>query len=248
MTSVVVQRSHGGSWDRRWSLRDGDVLTFGGDPGTVDLAFPDANLPARLGRVLVGEACWWVENDSAATRIVVENDGGHDFVKVAPGSRLPVPFTSSRVLLLAERGMHSFAALTDGYAGAGLGAAPDVEDNSRLLNEGAKYFRVLVALCEPALTTGSTAVIPSSTEIAHRLRRVWPCQNLTATAVQFHLNYLLTSKLRAHVASYAAIAGAGESDQPYLNRGLLVDLALRFDLVSRRHLALIEPTVRLPRR
>ena len=69
---------------------------------------------------------------------------------------------------------------------------PDGETATALfsLDETAKYFLVLTALCEPRLRDGSSAALPTDPQILDRLRRLPSCRHLTRSAVNFHLDYL----------------------------------------------------------
>lgn len=232
------------SGPRHWRLRPGEMLAFGGDSGLVDVAFVDLQLPGRIGWVICAPDHWSIENAGTDMPIVAENgDGGHDFVKVMPGWTLPVPFSVARVLVLAPDGVHSFLATTDSYrAGAAvlLDDGPPVVPRPALLDEAAKYFLVLVALCEPALRYGSTALIPTTAQMVRRLRGLRSCREMTEAAVQFHLNYLLTAKLWTHVRTYTSIHGSSPTRASHYRRAALVDLSLRFNLVRHAHLALLE--------
>ncbi|MEV5894276.1 hypothetical protein [Nonomuraea fuscirosea] len=96
------------------------------------------------------------------------------------------------------------------------------------LDQNAKYFRILVALCEPRLRDPSTSRIPTVPEIMERL----PDLGLSRTAIGFHIGYLAEKKL--HVKSPQS--GEGKADW---QRHALVSLPLRFDLVTSDHLALL---------
>ena len=56
------------------------------------------------------------------------------------------------------------------------------------LDETAKYFLVLTALCEPRLRDGSSAALPTDPEIMDRLRPLPAGQDLTRSAVNFHID------------------------------------------------------------
>jgi hypothetical protein len=112
---------------------------------------------------------------------------------------------------------------------------PDPETTTALfsLDETAKYFLVLTALCEPRLRDGSSAALPTDPQILDRLRRLPSCRRLTRSAVNFHLDYLARTKLRLREPAAA--------ERPRLEgrRAALVSFALRFDLVRDEHLALL---------
>ena len=98
------------------------------------------------------------------------------------------------------------------------------------LDESAKYFLILVALCEPRLRDSSSVAIPLVPEIVDRLQGA-----LTRSAVNFHIDYLAEHKLR--------IRQRDSTERPRLDhkRESLVACSLRFNLVSERHLALLPP-------
>jgi hypothetical protein len=218
----------------------GERMSFGGGPG-ADLTFPGAGIPDVVGHLTALPVCWMVEN-AGSTPIVVENQhgNGHDFVKVTERRSAPVPFEVARVLILGPVGVVSFDVRTVLYSGGPDPARPAVVPPA-LLDETRKYFRVLVALCEPALRYRATFLIPTTTQIVDRLRRLPSCREITTAAVEFHLNYLQTHKLAAHVQAYSKIHGSGALPGAH-RRAELVDFALRFDLVAPRHLALLDRT------
>lgn len=126
-----------------------------------------------------------MSNLSPSTTYIVENpEGAGEFVKVAPRRLdMPVPFEFARVVLPAEKGWASFMVFAPehAYADAELLERPSGEQTVAPfpLDETAKYFLVLVALCEPRLRDSSTVVIPSAPEIVARLRGLEPCKGLT---------------------------------------------------------------------
>ncbi|MGH8882823.1 MAG: hypothetical protein ACRD0P_36700, partial [Stackebrandtia sp.] len=108
------------------------------------------------------------------------------------------------------------------------------------LDETAKYFLVLVALCEPQLTDPWSMALPSAPEIVRRLRPLTSCRVITRAAVNFHVDYLARHKLR--VRQRRAGAPVAKADW---QRAALVSLALRFGLVHSGHLALLPDPHRL---
>lgn len=96
------------------------------------------------------------------------------------------------------------------------------------LDETAKYFLVLVALCEPRLRDSSTVALPTVGEIVARLRPLDSCLTLTRAAVNYHIDYLASTKLRVK---------EGHAERLEWKREALVSLALRFNLVREEHLA-----------
>ncbi len=232
-------------------------MEFGrGEPGRpLAVPIPDPGVSRRAGEITAAEDYWRLSNFSATATYVVENlEGAGEHVKVAPG-RLgaPVPFEFSRVLLPALGEPASFkvfapqhAYLAGGSAGAAGpvdGGAPGVGPGEPTvspfaLDPGAKYFLVLLALCEPRLRSPSAAAVPGVTEVLARLRCLPSCRDLTRSAVNYHIDYLVGSKLRLRdPAEPADPEGAGAGGK----REELVALALRFDLVREEHLVLLPP-------
>jgi len=246
MGQVVVTELPTGTHDGRTRrLRPGEVLTFGGDPERVDLPFPAARLPGVLGRLTVTDDQWLITNHSDDTPLVVENArDGQGFTTILPGAAgVPIPFADARVVALSRVGLVGFAVHTDLYAGEPAAVErPDQHADTTLLDQDKKYFLVLVALCEPGLRSGATTFIPTSRQIAATLRRLEPCRDMTTAAVQYHLHYLLTCKLHDHVLHHYRVRGVrAVGRHGRYRRAVLVELALRFNLVSRRHLTLLEP-------
>ncbi|MEV6977047.1 serine/threonine protein kinase [Kitasatospora sp. NPDC093806] len=237
-------------------LGPGDTVEFGrGEPGRP-LAVPiaDPGVSRRAGEIAAAEDYWRLSNFSTTATYVVENlEGAGEHVKVAPG-RLgaPVPFEFSRVLLPALGEPVAFkvfapqhAYLTgesDGIGGETSRPQPGGERTVSpfALDPTAKYFLVLLALCEPRLRSPSAAAVPGATEVVSRLRALPSCRDLTRSAVNYHIDYLVGSKLRLREGPEAD-AAPGEGGVAGGKREELVALALRFDLVREEHLALLPP-------
>lgn len=244
MRTVLVQlpgRSDQGAANLL-ELAPGQEATFGrgADERPVDIALPDPGVSRLAGRIRVAGDCWLVSNLSPSTTYIVENpEGAGEFVKVAPRRLdMPVPFEFARVVLPAEKGWATFMVFAPehAYADAELLERPGGEQTVAAfpLDETAKYFLVLVALCEPRLRDSSTVVIPSAPEIVTRLCGLESCQGLTRAAVNFHIDYLARVKLR--VKEPAEAEDAAKADW---QRAALVSLALRFNLVREEHLRLL---------
>jgi hypothetical protein len=92
-----------------------------------------------------------------------------------------------------------------------------------------------VALCEPRLRDSSTVALPSAGEIVDRLCAHEACCELTRAAVNYHIDYLATTKLRVKEPR----PGAGERLE--WKREALVSIALRFGLVRDEHRLLLPP-------
>ncbi|MEU7318058.1 serine/threonine protein kinase [Streptomyces sp. NPDC007083] len=248
METVIVQlpdRRVGaaGSADRPCLLRlgPGETADFGrGGPGIpVQVALPDPGVSRLAGRITAAEDYWRLSNYSGHVTYVVENmEGAGEHVKVAPG-RLgaPVPFEFSRVVLPSRDGEVRFKvfapehAYQDGDSGTGAG---EPTQSPFALDRTAKYFLVLLALCEPRLRDPSSGALPGVSEILERLRPLESCRELTRSAVNYHIEYLATVKLRLRGEEEG---GTGNHHK----RAELVALALRFDLVREEHLSLLRP-------
>jgi hypothetical protein len=102
------------------------------------------------------------------------------------------------------------------------------------LDPTSKYFLVLLALCEPRLR-GTSSAVPGVGEVLERLRPLESCRDLTRSAVNYHIDYLATVKLRLRDDSEDPAGRTGGKRQE------LVTFALRFDLVGEEHLALLPP-------
>ncbi|MBF8186060.1 FHA domain-containing protein [Nonomuraea sp. K274] len=224
--------------DRPYSLElaPGEQALFGrGAPGSpADILLDDPAVSRRAGEIVAVGDYWLLSNLSAAKTYVVENpEGGGEFVKVPPGRMgAPIPFEFSRVCLPAVDGTVSFLVFAPQHVHvppgrADGGAATQV---AYPLDQNAKYFRILVALCEPRLRDPSTSRIPTVPEIIERLSGL----GLSRTAIGFHISYLAEKKL--HVKSPQDNEGKAD-----WQRHALVSLALKFDLVTSEHLALLPP-------
>jgi hypothetical protein len=234
-------------------LGPGELLRFGrgGPDVVVDLALPDRAISRIAGEITATGDHWSLTNYSSHHTYVVENpEGGGEFIKIPPG-RLgaPVPFEISRVVLPARDGTGT--ALFQVFAPTHTHLAPDAVRpvggeptvTAFPLDRTAKYFLVLVALCEPRLRDESPVAIPTDAEVAARLRALPGCDALTADAVAFHVDYLSRRKLRLRAPDPGTpdpgTPGAARAAGP--RREHVVQVALRFDLVEERHLGLLPP-------
>jgi hypothetical protein len=87
------------------------------------------------------------------------------------------------------------------------------------LDETAKFFLILVALCEPRLRDCASVALPTAGEIVERLRGRL---DLTRAAVNHHIDYLAIEKLRVKPPE------PGRLDS---KREALVAIALRYGIV-----------------
>jgi hypothetical protein len=222
-------------------LGPGGVVRFGrGAPElAVDIVLADRAVPRLAGEIAAAGDHWTLTNLSRDITYVIDNpEGAGEHVKVPPGRyAAPVPFEISRVVIPA-RGefvtfhvfapMHAFVDRSAVHQGDGP-AGGDRTLSAFALDESAKYFLVLVALCEPRLRDQSLVAIPTIERVVARLRPLPSCRDLTVAAVTFHIDYLARTKLRV------------KQDPARLDtkRAALVSLALRFDLVREEHLRLL---------
>jgi hypothetical protein len=229
-------------------LCPGQEATFGrgSDSEPVDITLPDAAVSRLAGRIRAVEDHWVISNLSPTTTYVVENpEGAGEFVRVPPMRLdMPVPFEFARVVVPARCGQSRFHVIAPAHL-YGEPARPgqrtgDVTTQAFPLDVTAKYFLVLVAMCEPALRDISAVAIPTAAEIVQRLAPLGSCRQLTVAAVYFHINYLATHKLRLRPPP-----GEGQAARADWQRAALVSLALRFNLVREEHLALL-PSRRSP--
>jgi hypothetical protein len=236
MRTVLIQASVDTSPSvRRLELRPGQQATFGRGctDETVDLVLDDPAVSRIAGRIRAVEDYWTISNLSPGTTFVVENpEGGGEHVKVPPRRiGAPVPFEFARVVLSGERGPVSFLvfapehAFTEVETGAVLSGIETVA--AYPMDETAKYFLLLVALCEPRLREPASPVIPTVPQLLERL----PAGTFTRFSIGFHIDYLAREKLR--------VREPGTGGRADWQRSALVALALRFDLVRAEHLALL---------
>ncbi|UYM07632.1 FHA domain-containing protein [Solicola gregarius] len=245
MSSVTVEdvtltRSPGcDETTRRRGVRDlepGQSLTFGrGSPDTsVDLTLQSAEVSRRAGTIRAVADYWLLTNASAVTYVVENLEGAGEHVKIPPGrADAPVPFELSRLLIPVDAGtydLHVYAP-QHAYLAGDPTVAGDTTVRPFVLDETSKYFRVLVALCEPRLRDPSSVAIPSSDDVARRLAPTG--ERMSRSAVDYHINYLAETKLR--------IRSATDGDRAESKRASLVALALRFNLVTEEHLGVLGP-------
>ncbi|MGH8906425.1 MAG: serine/threonine protein kinase [Egibacteraceae bacterium] len=224
-------------------LRPGGTVTFGrGAPGCpVGITLPHEGVSRLAGEITAAEDYWLLSNFSGTQTYVVENpEGAGEYVKVSP-RRLgaPVPFEFARVVLPVADGFVDFKVFAPGHAFA-EGVAVERLSGERTtsafcLDETAKYFLILVAMCEPRLRDASTVALPTVPEIIDRLSPLESCQALTRAAVNYHIDYLARVKLRVKDPA----AGEAEPARLEWKREALVSLAVRFNLVREEHLALL---------
>jgi hypothetical protein len=242
MESVIVQYPVPGRSDQEIvRLGPGEELTFGrGAPDLpVRLQVRQRGVPRLAGRITATEDHWRLSNLSLDRTYLVENpEGAGEHVKVAP-RRLgaPIPFELARLVLPADPGAVELVVFASQHRFADTSTLQALTGETTTapfaLDETAKYFLVLVALCEPRLRDGSSAALPTDPEILDRLRPAPGCRQLTRSAVNFHIHSLPGYKVRVRDAP------SRPRRWPERRRAALASFALRFDLVRDDHLALL---------
>lgn len=226
-----------------WSLGPGDGVTVGrgSREHRVDVVLRHPGVPRVAARIEASADFWLVTNHAREVTFVAENpEGGGEFVRVTPGrSRAPIPFEFTRLSIPVEGGtvdLLVFAPEHDHGAAVVPGDGSDATIRGFSLDESAKYFRVLVALCEPRLRDPASTVLPSVQAIADRLSGDGAEDAMSRSAVGFHLEYLARYKL--HV--YEREDAEGPDARLDQRRHALAATALRFGLVTPEHLRLLE--------
>ncbi|GGT53791.1 hypothetical protein [Streptomyces purpureus] len=231
-------------------LASGQSAAFGrGAPGTpVDIELPFSGVSRLAGTITAVRDFWTVSNLARYSAFVIENlEGAGEHLTVAPG-RLdaPIAFEMSRLIIPAQgepcelkiyAPEHRFAP-----ADTPAGTLGEPTDALYSLDPAAKYFRVLVALCEHRLRDPASVQIPTTTQVITRLCALPEYRGLTASAVNFHIDYLMSTKLRIRDSTRQPPDG-----RLHRRKDALVSFALRFGLVREEHLALLpenRPSVR----
>ena len=245
METVLVQvpAPNGGPPSQVVHVRPGETLRFGrgADDCEVDIPLDHDGVSRLAGEISAVEDYWLITNLSRDKTYVVDNpEGGGEYVTVAPRRvAAPVPFEFARVSLPMTEGpveflvfapQHEFADAQDGEAHRGERTAAAFP-----LDETAKYFSILVALCEGRLRDSTSVALPTAAEIVERLRADDRFADLTRAAVNHHIDYLAIEKLRVKEPR------PGADERLESKREALVSIALRFGLVRDEHRRLLPP-------
>lgn len=246
MTSIIVEdvavrraAPPGPSRVGLYDLEPGGQLSFGrGAPGAeVDVVTPATGVSRLAGQIHAERDYWLLTNTSSSSTYVIENlEGAGEHVKVGPGRiEAPIPFELARLVLptQSEAYVLNVYAPQHAYLDHRLPVGGAATERPFSLDEAAKYFLVLVGLCEPRLRDPGTVEIPRSDQVAERLSG--SSMRMSRSAVDYHIDYLAETKLRIKPPS------DGSGTRLEYKRESLVALALRFDLVREEHLALLPP-------
>jgi serine/threonine-protein kinase len=235
MVLVQVPSPDGAPPSQVVHMQPGQTLSFGrGGPDLpVDIELGDRGVSRRAGELTAAEDYWLITNLSGEATYVVDNpEGGGEYITVAPGRlAAPVPFEFARVSLPTRERPVEFLVFAPQHAysapGAPRGGDRTVAPFS--LDRTAKYFLILVALCEPRLLHSASVALPTADEIVERLRGRL---ELTRAAVNHHIDYLAIEKLRVKAPD------TGRLDS---KREALVAIALRYGIVRDEHRRLLPP-------
>ncbi|WP_405824692.1 serine/threonine protein kinase [Streptomyces sp. NBC_01390] len=251
METIIVQLPGTAQWgvDETDSpelihLGPGEIADFGRGGTGVRIVLTDPGISRRAGQLEAAEDYWRLSNFSRSVSYVVENlEGAGEYLTVAPG-RLgaPVPFEFSRVVLPALSGDATFKVFAPQHAYLSEQSVPGRGEQTVhpfALDPTSKYFRVLVALCEPRLRDPSDTALPGVGQIVERLRPLESCRDLTRSAVNYHIDYLAFTKLRLDPGEESTTATDG--GRTGAKRTRLASVALRFGLVREEHLSLLPP-------
>jgi hypothetical protein len=250
MYSIIVVPGSCAGPDGQIRLQPGESLGFGRTaqatpPDRRYLTISHHGVSRSAGTVTATEAFWTLSNTSRRQTYVVENpEGAGEHIKIAPGRvNAPVPFEFSRVVLPAGDellGFDVWAPRHDYLDADSTDRDGQVTAPAFPLDRSKRYFLVLAALCEARLRGAPHAPLPTTEQVIERLCPVWPTAN--RASVQWNIDYLAV-KLRLKPGPEAADCG------PRLNgkKETLVSLALRFDLVREKELAVLDPLGGRPR-
>ncbi len=247
METVLVQvpAPDGGPPSQVVHVSPGETLRFGrgAEDCEVDIALDHDGVSRLAGEISAVEDYWLITNFSRDKTYVVDNpEGGGEYVSVSPRRvAAPVPFEFARVSLPMTEGPVEFLVFAPQHAFADpRDAEPDDGERTAAafpLDETAKYFLILVALCEPRLRDSTSVALPTAGEIVARLRADERFADLTRAAVNHHIDYLAIEKLRVKEPR------PGADERLETKREALVSIALRFGLVRDEHRRLLPPRV-----
>ncbi|WP_433259869.1 hypothetical protein ACQPZF_21920 [Actinosynnema sp. CS-041913] len=180
MTGVTVQGPVERGRSPRWvEVPGGGTRTFGTCAcGLCSWDLPIAGEPDFRGAVAADGPVWWVANLSDREPLFVADvDRPGEATAVRPGERLPFGYDMAIVTPAPEPGALSltvFATVAEPPRPL-VARCPAIRPGSPRLDPGARYYAVLLALCDGA---------PTSAAIAARL-------DMSPRAVDAHIDYLV---------------------------------------------------------
>jgi len=192
-----------------------------------------------VGMLTACEQQWQITNYTRNATFVVENlEGGGEFIKIVPLWRqVTIPFELSRLVVPLRSGPATLRVFSPPPPTVLPDEAVEIDNGLRehlALDEQAKYFLVLVALCEPRLRSSTAVAPPAIPAVVERLRSLPGFEGLTRTAVNYHIDYLFSVKLREYFPDTD-----GPESRTTGKREKLVDTAIKYDLVRPEHLMLL---------
>ncbi|MBP2471458.1 hypothetical protein JOF53_000330 [Crossiella equi] len=238
MHNDVLVQCDGEGEDAVRRLSPGERVCFSSVRGTVRLS----EAGQVIGEIAAEGDHWRLSNLTGDATFVVENlEGGGEYVKAGPRRQaVCVPFELARLvipLVTQFSVIKIFSAPPEEAAPAECVRANPGGGSWSGLDEEAKYFLVLVALCEPRLRASSVVTAPPMPALLDRLRPVPGFEDVSRAAVNYHIDYLVSTKLRPYLREFTALGGRSSG-----KRDALVDIAVKYDLVRPEHL------MRLPNR
>ncbi len=200
-TITVQAPAAAGEPPEQLHLGDGEVATFGVchcGQCELDVRIRGTGLPGVTGQIAVDKDFWRLSNLSRDAPVIVVNmEDWYQYVVVDPGRRkVPVPFELARIELIAtpDSPKIDIFGYEPRYAGTRQPEACRTATSQRpLLNREATYYSVLQELCRSRRHGVLDASLPTSVEIAEKLRPRH--RTISARAVDAHIKYV-SEKLR----------------------------------------------------
>lgn len=158
----------------------------------VDLPIDIGELPPVVGRIDVGADSWSLSNLSSEAPMTVTNmDDWYQYLVVEPGRcTVPIPFELAQIELTASPKAPKVAVFghEPRYASPDRLVACRATARRPLLDRRSTYFSVLSELCRDRLSGAMDASLPTSTEIAEKLRGRY--RDINPRAVDAHIRYV----------------------------------------------------------
>ncbi|WDZ86618.1 hypothetical protein [Micromonospora cathayae] len=203
MTKMITLQVPGtvGEPGEQMHIGDGQAATFGVcqcGRCELDLQIRGTGLPAVTGQIVVdGEFCRLSNLSKDAPMVLVDMEDWYQYIIVEPGRcNVPVPFELAQIELTASPGGPKIAIF--GYeprysGGRRPNACRTAASQRPLLDRDATYYSVLQELCRARRGGRLDTRLPTSMEIAEKLRPRH--HTISARAVDAHIRYV-SEKLR----------------------------------------------------
>lgn len=182
------------------SLAAGESVTIGVcrcGKCEVDLPIDIEGLPPVAGRIEAGVDTWSLSNLSSEASMTVTNmDDWYQYLVIEPGRcAVPIPFELAQIELTAFPTAPKVAVFgpEPRYASPERLVACRSARRRPLLDRRSTYFSVLWELCRDRLDGAMNANLPTSLEIAEKLRARH--RDISPQAVDAHIRYV-SEKLR----------------------------------------------------